>query len=63
MFNLTVAYVNQAEREREVESDLRRRQILSPPDTTIASNEPVAETARTFQGSRQAPIRARAVGR
>lgn len=32
MFELTLAYVNQAERERRITAGLRRRQILSAPD-------------------------------
>jgi hypothetical protein len=32
MFELALMHVNQAEREREVESDLRRRQLLDGSD-------------------------------
>jgi hypothetical protein len=35
MFELPLAYINQADREREVDADLRRRQILKPPPSSI----------------------------
>ena len=37
MFELALAYVNQAERERSITADLRRRQILGAPDATIVA--------------------------
>lgn len=37
MFELALAYVNQAERERWITADLRRRQILGAPDATIVA--------------------------
>jgi len=35
MFELPLAYINQAEREREVDADLRRRQMLKPRPSSI----------------------------
>lgn len=44
MFELALAYVNQAERERRITEGLRRRQIISTPDdatvTTTARSVP-----------------------
>lgn len=66
MFNLMVAYVNQAEREREIESGLRRRQVLNTQEPTASPIEPPARTARRAQAiasPRATSIRARAAGR
>ena len=47
MFELPLAYVNQAERERRVDADLRRRQILKPDaDVSVpigAGSVPIAD--------------------
>ena len=62
MFSLTTAYVNQDEREREIEHGLRRRQVLNPPEATVLPNEPADHrTARTIPSQR--PIQIRAAGR
>jgi hypothetical protein len=60
MFNLNLAYVNQADREREIESGLRRRQILDATDGTPASSEPAP---RSMPSPRPTAVRARATSR
>ena len=60
MFNLNLAYVNQADREREIESGLRRRQILNATDPIPA---PAERAARSMPTPRPTAIRARATGR
>ena len=58
--NLTVAYVNQAEREREVQDGLQRRQLLHPQDQSTTTTEtPVRQLATP----RRTPAPARAAGR
>jgi hypothetical protein len=59
MFYLTQAYIQQADREREVATDLRDRQILRVSQTT-APTDPPAPSTRIPQ---RAPARARAVSR
>ena len=41
MFDLNLHYVAQAERERRIESDLRRREILQAATATTAHDKPV----------------------
>jgi hypothetical protein len=53
-------YVNQADREREIENDLRRRQILTPPDRSPA---PIVRASTSIPSQQRTPIRARAAGR
>ena len=60
MLNLTVAYVNQDEREREVEEGLRRRQVLHPESQATAATD---SRARQVATPRQTPVPARAAGR
>ena len=60
MLNLTVAYVNQAEREREIEDGLRRRRLLHPQDQSTARADRPAHQAAT---QRRTPVPARAAGR
>ena len=45
MFGLNLAYVAQADREREVEADLRRRLALKPRGEAIEAGNPVAVRA------------------
>lgn len=66
MNDLTLHYVNQAERERAIAEDLRNRQILSTAGR--ASQSPARQTSTapvdtpaTQRG--QNPVHARAVGR
>jgi len=60
MLQLTLAYVQQATREREVETDLQNRQILrSTPQTLVPAEAPAPST----RAPRSAPVRARANGR
>ncbi len=67
MFNLTTAYVNQDERERDIERGLRRRQILNSPDAIVSPIEPAdPRTARmsgTIPSQRPTQIHAGAAGR
>lgn len=60
MLQLQLAYVNQADREREVATDLRRRQSLKPLDQAIA---PVEPPVLSIPDPRRAPLRTRAIGR
>lgn len=60
MLNLTVAYVNQAEREREIEDGLRRRQVLHPENQSTTPTEP---PARQMATQRRTAVPARAAGR
>ncbi len=60
MLQLTLAYIQQADREREVAADLRDRLILKSADQTLSPIEPAALATRT---PRRAPVRARAAGR
>jgi hypothetical protein len=41
MFDLNLHYIAQAERERRIESDLRRREILQAANATMAPDKPV----------------------
>lgn len=56
MLQLTIAYVNQAEREQAVEKDLRMHQVLEATDATPSIEPPVvsqraaARPARTERG-------------
>jgi hypothetical protein len=59
MNHLTLAYVNQADRERDIQDNLRRRQLL---DAAANMTSPV-ETARSSMRPQPTPVRARATGR
>ena len=41
MFDLNLHYIAHAERERRIESDLRRREILQAANATAAHDKPV----------------------
>jgi hypothetical protein len=41
MFDLNLHYIAQAERERRIESDLRRREILQAANATTGNDKPV----------------------
>jgi hypothetical protein len=60
MLQLIVAYLLQADREREIETDLRARQRLRLLPQNMGPIEPQELTACM---PRRAPVRARAVGR
>jgi hypothetical protein len=60
MNHLTLAYVNQTDREREIKDDLRARQLLHPANDTSAPVEPVGRSAIS---PKPAPMRARTAGR
>jgi hypothetical protein len=60
MLQLTLAYVQQATREREVETDLQTRQLLRSTAQTMTPVEAPAPSSRT---TRPAPVRARATSR
>lgn len=60
MLQLTLAYVQQATREREVEAELHNRQVLRASSQTLAPVEPPAPSSRA---PRPAPVRARVAGR
>lgn len=65
MNELTLHYVNQADRERSIAEDLRNRQILETANPSTESAERPSPTPATASVARpsQAPVRARAVGR
>jgi hypothetical protein len=52
MFDLNLQYVAQAERERRIESDLRRRDILRAASATTADGKPI----RQWTGERRQPV-------
>ena len=60
MFHLTVAYVLQAEREREIADGLRQRDVLRAPDS---ARDPIEPPSRTTGAPRRSPVQARAGGR
>lgn len=60
MLQLTLAYVQQTARERDVEADLQARQLLRATTQTMTPVEPPASSSRS---PRPAPVRARATGR
>ena len=60
MFGLNLAYVAQADRERQVEADLRRRLALKPRDEETGAGRPV--TARA-SGTRRPAVRLGTAGR
>lgn len=60
MLQLTLAYILQADREREIATDLKNRQILRMTPQTMAPIDPPAPATRT---PRRAPVRARVAGR
>jgi hypothetical protein len=59
MLQLTLGYVIQADREREVAQDLRNRQWLQSRE---AGRTPVQPSARRAVDSRRAIIRSRGTG-
>lgn len=60
MLQLIVAYLLQADREREIETDLRARQLLR----LLPQNKgPVEPQERTARMPRRGPVRARAAAR
>lgn len=59
MLQLTLAYVQQEDRERETATDLQNRQLLRSTPQTSTPIEPAAPTRVT----RRAPVRARAANR
>ena len=60
MFQLTTAYVLQADREREIASHLSNRQLLRSTADVPAPVEPASPATRT---TRRAPVRVRAASR
>ena len=60
MFDLSLAHIHCAERERELQEDLRAREILKHADASTAATEPVA--TRPAQ-SRRPATGERALGR
>ena len=58
MFQLTLSYVIQEDREREVAADLRNRQALRAPEETAPAKGPSSARSTT----RRAPARARSTG-
>jgi hypothetical protein len=61
MLQLTLAYVQQADRERETATELTNRQALRSTAQASTPVEPPATT--THRSARNAPIRVRAAGR
>jgi hypothetical protein len=59
MLQLTLAYVIQADQEREVAEDLRNRQWLRTPERRRTAVQP---TWRRAADPRRMPIRARGTG-
>jgi hypothetical protein len=59
MLHLTLAYIQQADRERKTATDLQNRQLLRSTPQTGAPSEPPTPT----DISRRAPVRARAATR
>jgi hypothetical protein len=49
MMNIELARVIQAEREREIQAELRRRRLLTGDDGTVESRRDVAAPARRLQ--------------
>jgi hypothetical protein len=62
MFHLTLAYVQQTARERDVESDLQARQLLRATSQTMTAFEPPAASSRSPRPG-PASVRARAASR
>lgn len=60
MLQLTLAYVNQADRERDIAADVRDRQLLQPTSQAPTPADPPAAAARTI---RRGPAHARAATR
>ena len=60
MFELPLAYVNQADREREVGADLRRRQILK---AGAEDGEPIGAQSVRMPSPRARATRVRAAER
>ena len=63
MNQLTLLYVNQADREREIGEDLRNRQILSDDRLRTDPARLVPENRQASANPRPASVRARATGR
>ena len=60
MFHLNISYVNQVDRERDIEERLRRRQMLQADHSSLA---PIDPPIRPQVAPRQVPIRPRAAAR
>jgi hypothetical protein len=60
MFQLTIAYVHQADRERDITADLNSRQLLRSAADALAPAEPSAPVNRAM---RRTPARVRAASR
>jgi hypothetical protein len=60
MFELNLAYVAQADREREVEADLRRRLALKPRSEAIEAGKPAPIHA---SDAHRRPVRLGTAGR
>ncbi|MEX1170837.1 MAG: hypothetical protein WEE50_11905 [Chloroflexota bacterium] len=60
MLQLTLAYIQQADREREVATELQNQQMLRSTTGTMGPVEPHVSSTRAL---RRTPVRARAVGR
>jgi len=60
MLQLTLAYIQQADREREIAADLQNRQTLR---STAATAPPIEPTAAPARSARRTLDRARAANR
>ena len=60
MFHLNISYVNQVDRERDIEEGLRRRRMLQADNSSLT---PVDPPIRLQVAPRQVPIRPRAAAR
>jgi hypothetical protein len=65
MNQLSLHYVNQADREREIAQELRNRRILDMARATTISAQPSqsAQARSSAADLRPTPVRARAAGR
>jgi hypothetical protein len=58
MFDLNLQYVHLADRERRIEADLRRRQILKAMDEAVAPETPLHASTRDPRRTVRRPVRA-----
>jgi hypothetical protein len=58
MFHLGLVSIIVAEREREIETNIRRRRLMQPEDTATEASPP----ARRSGGSRSLEVRVRPTG-
>lgn len=63
MNQLTLHYLHQADRERDLAEDLRNRRMLHEAAEPAAEPAPIAPTTRPATTPRPTPVRARATGR